>query len=183
MGQINKTIEVFERLRKNTYSIAIENGTVINFRFMTNNYHHLAGFQHLNDFPHISDPRDKDRFYRDIRKARIAEAEISSSVHYWRIQDRIQNFGKLEDMLKPGESKVIIQFDGSIPYSKIKATYFLFERDGAAFTGNVTYYHLFFGYDTEKCMYYPATFIVEHSNVYVREQEFLNCVIEVLPRT
>ena len=47
MGQIKKTIEVFERLRKPACRINVENGVEILLRFSREHYHHLAGFQHL----------------------------------------------------------------------------------------------------------------------------------------
>ena len=53
MVDLTKTIQVYETLSKNKYQIIIEDGTVINLRFKKENYHHLAGFQHLTDFRDI----------------------------------------------------------------------------------------------------------------------------------
>ena len=72
MDQLTKTIQTYEALSKNKYQILIEDGTVINLRFKKENYHHLAGFQHLTDFRDISNPRQgKKQFYQDIREQRI----------------------------------------------------------------------------------------------------------------
>lgn len=83
MGQIKKTIEVFERLRKPACRINVENGVEILLRFSREHYHHLAGFQHLTDLPDIASPANgRQKFYNDIRKGNIPEERICSSVKY-----------------------------------------------------------------------------------------------------
>ena len=62
MEEIQKTLGVFESLRKWQYNIKIENGMEIVLRFGREHYHHLAGFQHLTDLPDISKPISKHRF-------------------------------------------------------------------------------------------------------------------------
>lgn len=182
MGEIEKTIEVFERLRQHKYKISIETGDVFILKFSPEHYHHLAGFQHLDDLTHISAPHLKDKFYRDVKKGTISEETIIASKKYPEIAERIQSFDKLEDILCSGECKIIVSFDAETADSKINAEYYLYRRDGAAIKGNVTYYHLFLGYDLGRDLYYPATYIVEHSNLYMRGQHLLNCEIEILDK-
>ncbi len=79
MGEIEKTIEVFEKLREHRYKISIETGDSFILKFSPEHDHHLAGYQHLNDLPHISEPQLKDKFYREIKKGAISEREITAS--------------------------------------------------------------------------------------------------------
>lgn len=182
MGEIEKTIEVFEKLREHRYKISIETGDSFILKFSPEHYHHLAGFQHLDDLPHISAPQLKDKFYREIKKGAISEQEITASIKYSEIEERIQNFEQIEDMLCSGECKIIVSFDAKTAGSKIEAEYYLYRRKGAAIKGDVIYYHLFLGYNPDRDMYYPATYIVEHSNLYMREQKLLDCEIEMIDK-
>ena len=182
MGEIEKSITIFEALRQHRYKITIETGTSFLLKFSPEHYHHLAGFQHLDDLPNISNPYLKDKFYRAVKKGTISEASITASIKYSTIRERIQSFHKLQEILHSGECKIIVPFDAGLADSVIHAEFYLFQRDGAAIQGDVTYYHLFLGYDKQRTAYYPATYIVEHSNLYVRGQALLDCTIEVLPK-
>ena len=71
MQEIQNSIEVFDRLRKYSYKITIENGMEILLRFSREHYHHLAGFQHLTDMETISNPASKQKFFGDMKKERI----------------------------------------------------------------------------------------------------------------
>jgi hypothetical protein len=129
MGQIKKTIEVFERLRKPACRINVENGVEILLRFSREHYHHLAGFQHLTDLPDIASPANgRQKFYNDIRKGNIPEERICSSVKYPQIADRINYFETLEEILCPGEGRIIVEFDKSSPGSLINAKFYLFKH-------------------------------------------------------
>ena len=121
MGEIEKTIEVFERLRQHKYKISIETGNVFILKFSPEHCHHLVGFQHLDDLTHISAPHLKDKFYRDVKKGAISEEMIIASRKYSEIAERIQNFEKLEDILCSGECKIIVSFDAKTADSKINS--------------------------------------------------------------
>ena len=54
----------------------------------------------------------------------------------------------------------MVSFDAQTADSKINAEYYLYRREGAAIRGDVTYYHLFLGYDLDRDLYDPATYIV-----------------------
>ncbi|MBQ8880742.1 MAG: hypothetical protein IJ030_01015 [Oscillospiraceae bacterium] len=62
MEEIQKSIRVFENLRKYLYRITIENGMEIVLRFEPERYHHLAGFQHITDLTDIANPISKHNF-------------------------------------------------------------------------------------------------------------------------
>lgn len=180
MDAVQKSVEIFERLRANQYIITIEDGTVLTLRFSRENYHHLAGFQHLTDLEHISRPRSVQQFYRDACKGRITEAQVKKSEHFAEIQERITFFGKLEEILQVSNQKIIVEFHRHRSDSLIQAKYHLFQREGNPLLEKVIYYSLFLdGRTNEK--YYPVTYIVEHSSKYVRQQKLLSCTIACLP--
>lgn len=183
MGQIEKTIEVYERLRKNIYRISIEDGTVIDLKFFRENYHHLAGYQHLGDFPDISAPlQGTDQFYREIKNKTIKESQLRQSTKFESIAKRIEFFGKLEEILMAGESKIIVEFDDTKVDSIIKAIYFLYKREGTPYSDDYIIFILFIGYDYDKHKYFPTTYIVEDSPKYLSGQDTYYCTIEVIPR-
>lgn len=183
MGQIDKTIEVYERLRKNIYRITIEDGTIIDLKFFRENYHHLAGYQHLDDLPDIQDPLyGTDRFYGDIKGKKIKDNRICNSIKFWNIARRIEFFGKIEEILMAGEQKIIVEFDDTKVDTIIKAFYFLYKREGTPYSADYIVYILFVGYDNEKNKYYPATFIVEDSPKFLNGQNTYYCTVEVIPR-
>ena len=178
---LQNSIFVFETLRRKKYLITIEEesyeGSPILLKFSPEHYHHLIGFQHLTDRPFISNPTtDKRKFYSDFRNGRIDTDQIISSVKFAEISDRILHFDQLLHILDAGAGRVIIEFNPTIPNSKIIARFCLFRRDETSALGNNTYYNLFIGYNSSD--YYPATYLVEHSNRYIREQTLLNCKIE-----
>lgn len=177
MDEIKKTIDIFERLRKYQYKITVENGMEILLRFERERYHHLAGFQHLTDLPDIAKPISKHKFYNDLRRGRISEDKIKKSGLYAEIRERVNFFDRLEEILSPGEGRIIVEFDKSKTDTVIKAKFHLFRREGKPFTSETVYFTLFI--DTEYGdTYYPVTYLVEHSNLYVREQKFYDCTIE-----
>lgn len=180
MGEIKRSIAVYESLRVFQYRITIENGTVLLLKLNRESYHHLAGLHYLDDMPDISNPKSRHKIYNDIKRGKISEERIKSSVKYPDISQRIESFHVLEQILSCGEGKIIVEFDNSKTGSKIKAAFHLFHRDGSPFEGDATYHTLFL--DSENGLdYFPVTYIVEHSNLYIRNQNILDCTIEKIP--
>nr|DAQ66963.1 MAG TPA: nuclease [Caudoviricetes sp.] len=175
MDVLQETIAVYERLRKKRYRIIVETGEDFTFVFQPANYHHLAGFQHLTDFQNISSPKSKDQFYGLVKRQHLQEEYVQESSHYNEISERLNTFSYLEDILAEGDGKIIVEYDRSKLSSEIEAKYYLYKRVGRAFDGEVTYHILFIGSMNER--FFPATYIVEHSNIYIREQELRTCQI------
>lgn len=138
MGEIQKSIEIYESLRSYQYRIVIEDGTELLLKLDRQAYHHLAGLQHLTDIPYVSDPPLKDRLYNDIRSGKITESQITASEKYAEIAERIHSFSMLKDILSEGRGKIIVEFDNSKADSKIQAKFHLFKRDGVPFQGDVS---------------------------------------------
>lgn len=182
MGKILESVELFDQLRKFEYHIAIENGVEISLRFKREHYHHLAGFQHLTDLSDIANPRTgTHKFYRDLKSGKIKEQKIKASVKYHQIAERIEAFSKLEEILESGEGKIIVEFDPTIPDSLIEAKFLLFRREGNPFKGEATYFSLFLDNVEQNQSYFPVSFLVEHSGMYVRDQKTYYCKIARKP--
>jgi len=180
MGDISESIAIYERLRRNKYRISVEDGTEFSLRFEERYYHHLAGFQHIEDIRRIQiPPYGTRRFYQELNKHRIAEKEIYDSKQYSVISERIERFSDIEEIMRPGNAKIIVDYDRNIAESKIRAKYFLYKREGSAFEGNVVYSALFIGHNEINAEYYPVTFVVERSVMFLRDQKFLNCTISI----
>ncbi len=187
MGEVQNAVQEYKELIKNEYEIKIcdkdypEKNSVFVLAPKPEHFHHLAGFQHLTDLQGIWNPREsKSRFYRRLERGDVDEAYIMSSVFYYKIAERIRNFSYLKEILAPGKGKIIVDFNRSLADSDIEARYFLFKREGNPMYGDVIYYNLFIGYDEEKTGYYSATYIVEKSTLYIRNQMPLNCEIKVV---
>ena len=182
MGKILESVELFDQLRKFEYRIEIENGVEISLRFKREHYHHLAGFQHLTDLSDVANPRTgTHKFYRDLKSGKIKEQKIEASVKYPQIAERIEAFSKLEDILESGEGKIIVEFDPTIPDSLIEAKFLLFRREGNPFKGEATYFSLFLDNVEQRKSYFPVSFLVEHSGMYVRDQKTYYCKITQKP--
>ena len=180
MEEIQNSILVFERLRQHIYQISIENGQVLLLRFSREHYHHLMGFQHLTDLESVSKPVSKQKFYGDVRRGKLRPEKMQKSAQYSRIRERITSFHMLEEILSEGDGKIIVEFDRRKNGSAIRAKFHLYRRSGDPFREEAAYYTLFIDRAPDG-IYYPVTYIVEHSNRYLRNQNMLNCSIVHLP--
>lgn len=185
MDQLERTIAAYERLRRGKYRITIENGVVVELRFKQENYHHLAGFQHLTDFPDLACPKQgKKRFYLDARDGKIRWERVCRSAKYPVVAQRIEHFPVIEQIMSEGSQKIIVCFDNSILRTKIEAIYFLYNRSGTPYTSDYMVCMLFLGQDPRTGEYFPTTFVAEPSNRYLTGQDLLDCTIErLLPKT
>lgn len=130
MEEIQNTIDTFDRLRKYQYKITVENGIEIVLKFSRERYHHLAGFQHLTDLDDVANPRSKQEFYNKLKNGNISIGRIKKSCQYDAIRERIESFGMIEEILAPGEGKIIVEFDSSKTESLIRAKFHLYRREG-----------------------------------------------------
>ena len=182
MGNIEKSLEVYERLRTHKYKITVENGISFVLEFKKKRYHHLAGFQHLKDKPHLSTlVADKTAFYNALSRKTITEQEVVSSQKFFLIKERFDFFEQLVSIMDAGEGRIIIDYDQSkVKDSGIKAKFMLYKRSGTPFKEEFCCFSLFIGYDDITKEYYPATYIVEHSNKYTNDQTPHYCTIEII---
>ena len=109
MSRIENTINIYQELKKYRYQVNIEDGTSFSFKFLSEHYHHLAGFQHLTDFPYICNPpTGRRKFFSIVKKGEIGDDLVMSSSKYYEMKERIENFDKLLTIMKPGDSRVIV---------------------------------------------------------------------------
>lgn len=180
MGYLEQSVEIYERLRRKTFRITIENEMVFLLRFLPEYYHHLAGFQHLSDFSDLFRPGNgASGFYQNVKKGRIPEEKLYRSVHFHEMEARLQYFAKIEEILCSGQTKIIVSYDPNKAFSKIQADFLLYRREG--YFATATYYGLFLRSVGEKLL--PITYVVEPSRRYVANQLMLDCEIEILSRT
>lgn len=177
--EIESAVEIYERLRKEKYRIEIlDIGLEFEFRFLPRNFHHLAGFQHLEDRTSIAAPVSTDRFYRDLKKNRISDSQIKESSFWEEAAERLRNFHRIEEMFNNPKLQIVVEFDQKKAASDIKADFYLYQREGNPLNGGaITYFNLFIGHDTKTDTYYPATFVVEPSRKYANGQNFYDCQI------
>lgn len=149
-------------------------------RFSREHYHHLAGFQHLTDMPNIAQPWRKDEFYTQLSKRKISAEKIKKSAKYSDIEERIKDFAVIEQIMAAGDGKIIVEFDPTKTDTVIEAQFHLYRREGNPFKGEGTFYTLFLDRG-QGDVYFPVTYIVEHSNLYVKDQKMYDCTIEHLP--
>ena len=182
MGTIEKSLEIYEKLRMHKYKITVENSISFVLDFKKKRYHHLAGFQHLKDKPHLSAlVKDKTAFYNALSRNEITEQEVLSSQKFFLIHERFHYFDRLLSILAEGEGRIIIDYDQSkAKGSDIKPKFMLYKRSGQPFKEDFCCFSLFIGYDALTKEYYPATYIVEHSNKYTNDQTPLLCTIEII---
>lgn len=160
MEEIQNAIDTFDRLRKYQYTITIENGMEIMLRFERERYHHLQDFSTWQTCRILPIP-----------------ARSKKSCLYDEIRERIESFGMIEEILAPGEGKIIVEFDNSKTDSVIRAKFHLYRREGDPFKREAVFFTLFIDCENSS-KYYPVTYVVERSNMYVREQTLYDCTIE-----
>lgn len=176
MDILEETVLIYERLRKIKYRVIVDTGEDFIFGFQPANYHHLAGIQHLTDLYKMCIPESKDLFYRDIKNGKVREKDIRKSAKFHEIEERLYHFGVLEEILEEGDARIIVEYNRDKISSKIDAKYYLYKRFGSRFDGSIRYHILFIGQNERR--YFPATYIIEHSNIYIRNQELHFCKIK-----
>ena len=95
----------------------------IKLHFPADAFFHLSGLQHLKDLTFPS--TNKERIYKEILKRKITIDDIKKSVFYekWFIEERLNNFTYLEDLLDSNTVRYLINQKQYMRYSDIKADY------------------------------------------------------------
>lgn len=174
MNNISECASLYEKLLKKEYIFTLEGNIKISIYFSSSNFYHLLGLEKLIDVTQLSGKKP-NQIYKQILKGRITDRLISNSKYYSLIENRINNFEKILDLLNFDRSnKIIIDFDiNKLSFrTKLKFTkYILYKRI------NTNYIHLTIGF---KEKLYPETFIIENGSTYVSEQTMLDILsIEV----
>ncbi len=165
MDKLKKCALEFKKLFGKDYYYIFENDMKIRVYFAKKHFHHLLGLGKLTDIAPlvITKNNTATNIYKNIEKGKITYSQISKSVFFDKIKDRIDNFNYLNNMLF---EKVVINFDKSkVPSSKLQSDIILYQDKGNY------YLHLCLAQDN--ICYYPETFIVQHDNYYIKGQQEL----------
>lgn len=159
-------------LSKRDFTIFIEDGRVVPFFFSQESFFHLLGLHYLADMQTISKPRSKSAVVRQLLKDERLFKTIQKSAYFPKVQARIEEFGRIVDMLISDTCEVIIDFDKSkVPSAKIESTLLLYKTDD-----HISYYLLGIMQGTDG-RYYPETYLTEGSKYYVSGQQIWTCTI------
>jgi len=168
MDKLLKCAEEYKNFFYKDYYYTLENGTVIKVYFAQKHFHHLIGLGKLIDIKPLilSKNNSATAVYKNILKGKITYDQITKSKFFDDIKRRIDNFEYLNSMLF---EKVVINFKKSEKTpSKMKSD-IIFYQDKESY-----YLHLCLAKD--KICYYPETFIVQHDDYYIVNQDILNII-------
>lgn len=161
MQKIRKCIDTYEKVNNKNYILTLEDDNKIIIQFRDENFHHLIGLGKLKDksLVQISKRRKAKDIYIDLKEGTL-DISISDSLHFSDIEDRVNLFYILEELLK---GDIVIEFDNKkVPRTKLKCKNILFKISDSK------YIHLCLGRKGQ--VYYPETFIVHHNDYYVKGQ-------------
>lgn len=90
--------------------------------FEPHDFHHLAGLHKLEDLSWLR--KNRERIFKDILLQKISYADIKASTVFDRIQSRIENLGRLQELLD-NQDTVFIWLKNKTKYSNIDADYLI----------------------------------------------------------
>ena len=134
--------------------------------FNSSNFHHLLGLHKLKDLPNISNHTNKSSLFKSIIDGSITHADIKTSLNYDEIDMRLNNFNRIENILKI-DNEVVIKFDQHKAHTTIDANFLIYEHF------NNDYLHLFFGPFNQEFpnKLVPRSFIIRNDTQYIDMQE------------
>ena len=163
--------ETINALLKKQFTIHIEDGREVSFRFKKESFSHLLGLHYLTDLPQLANQPGRLALNTLEKDSRIFDS-IRKSAHYEKVRDRMNSFTRITDMLLNDTCEVVVDFDKSkVPSAMIKSKFLLYKTDD-----HITYYILGIA-ESPKGGFYPETYFVENSRYYVSGQEHFNCAI------
>lgn len=116
----------YKKLENTVYRIVIGrkgHSYSIKLHFPPESFFHLAGLQHLTDLTFPS--TNKERIYKEILEKKLTVSDIEKSIFYnkWFIEERLNNFVYLKDMIEGDSITYLINAKRYIAYTSIKADY------------------------------------------------------------
>lgn len=143
----------------------------IKVRFPAQCFYHLVGLHYLTDIAQLDRARQSNlpsSVYKRILKGQISQELVEKSSFYSEIEERISHFPNLGKVLT---SKIIVDFDYTkVQRTKLQSKYLLFNQyeNGYDIIG--------LKYDSKYDLYIPETFIVEHTDYYIKNQITYNII-------
>ncbi len=167
MKDIRECAELYSTLLYKDYIFTLEGDISFKLYFKDDNFAHLLGLGKLKDIEQLQ-TQAQGKIYKDILNGDISHSLICNSSKYSRIEDRIQHFEEITNMLDADKCKIIIDFDPTlVPNTELKNTEYVLYRhikNG--------YAHFTIGSKGHKI--YPETFFYENSKRYVNGQHLLD---------
>lgn len=171
MDLIKKCAEVFKNYVGYNYTFILDCNMSVTAMFTSGQFHHLVGLQYLTDIAQVNVEQPYNstkRIFKNILNDNITQKLIESSNFYDNIYERLLYFTNFDDIMT---AKLIIDFDYTkLPKTKIMSKYLLYKQY------DDVYVILGLRYDEKKDIFVPETFIVEHSDYYVKDQTSYNVV-------
>lgn len=168
MGTLEQCLHVYKTMLNKDYYITLENEIKIHVRFEKGNFYHLLGLHKLTDLKTLCVPNAPSIVFKDICKTKICHADIIKSVHYEKIENRINSFYLFPELLTFDKSnKIIVDFDKNLLKKSelVNTKYILYKRlDGVV--------HFTLGCKNAKI--YPETFFYNATSTYLSSQKLLN---------
>lgn len=165
MDKISRAIEMYEVLMNKRYIYELLNGDSLEVIFKKENFPHLIGLHKLIDISEFNRLNNKmikgNKVFKMVKNKDIEEEKIINSPNYEKIELRVENFHKINDLVF---NRVIYDFDRTKVRTYIKADLVLYKvEDGM-------YIHLFLVKD-KFGKYVSMTFIVEPNDKYIKGQK------------
>lgn len=171
MDLLKNCSDIYKNYVGYEYTFITDYNYSVKVRFAESHFYHLAGLHYLKDIKQL-DTRIKNNnttnIFKRIQKEKITHSHIQKSVFYKQIEERLVHFLNFDNVIS---AKIIVDFDYAKVYkTSIMSKYLLYKQyeDGYEILG--------LKYDTKYDVYIPETFIVEHSDYYIKEQMSYNIV-------
>ncbi|MBO5452957.1 MAG: hypothetical protein J6A69_03215 [Clostridia bacterium] len=168
---LKKCAETYSKYIGYDYTFITDCNFSVKVRFPKQSFYHLVGLHYLKDVIQLDKTRPNNSpstIYKRIIDENITQELIEKSSFYSKIEERITHFPDLGKILT---SKIIVDFDYTkVPRTQLKSKYLLYNKfeNGYEIIG--------LKYDSKYDVFVPETFIVEHSEYYVKNQIAYNIV-------
>ncbi len=125
MDKLLHSAKTFQQLLDINYEFILgRKGKLYRFTlsFEPHDFHHLAGLHKLEDLSWLR--KNRERIFKDILLQRITYDDIKKSLLFDRIKNRIENLGRLQELLD-SQDTVFIWLKNKTKYSNIDANYLI----------------------------------------------------------
>ena len=152
-----------ELLNKDYHIIAVyrDEAIELSFTFLIEHFYHLIGFHKLLDMKQLARPKF---LYTQVLSKRITYAAIEGSNFLGDMQDRVQSFHRINELIERlNTGDIVIEFSHK-DRTRIKADFLLYDLKDNCYT------HLFLRKDM-RYGYVPCSFFCRADDKYIRNNK------------